>query len=119
VRWLAAAPAHCWLSVPPAGRAKPAGPAVGSAQFGVNATGVVHFWDRNATAPFGTLLVKEFNATHPHLKVELSPIQDTQYVTKLATGHSQRLGPDLVGIDDINSQLFLQPGVSRPHAGGQ
>lgn len=53
--------------------------------FGQDATGVVQFWDRNTTAPFGQLLVKRFNATHKHLKVVLTPVQDTQYVTKLAT----------------------------------
>ena len=107
MRWLAAAAGALLLVGTACGSSKPAGPAVGSAQFGVNATGVVHFWDRNATAPFGTLLVKEFNATHPHLKVELSPIQDTQYVTKLATAIRSGSAPDLVGIDDINSQLFI------------
>lgn len=75
--------------------------------FGQDATGVVQFWDRNTTAPFGQLLVKRFNATHKHLKVVLTPVQDTQYVTKLATAIRAGQPPDLVGIDDINSQLFI------------
>ena len=75
--------------------------------FGQNATGVVQFWDRSTTSPFGELLVKRFNATHKHLKVVLTPVQDTQYVTKLATAIRAGQPPDLVGIDDINSQLFI------------
>jgi multiple sugar transport system substrate-binding protein len=89
----------------------PAGPPVGSPEFGNDATGVVQFWDRNATSPFGELLVKEFNATHPNLKVVLTPIQDTQYVTKLATAIRSGSAPDVVGVDDINSQLFIYHGA--------
>lgn len=80
---------------------------VGGAGFGDDATGVVQFWDRNTTSPFGQLLVNRFNATHKHLKVVLTPVQDTQYVTKLATAIRAGQPPDLVGIDDINSQLFI------------
>ena len=75
--------------------------------FGDNATGVVQFWDRSTTSPFGKLLVQRFNATHKNLKVVLTPVQDTQYVTKLATAIRSGSPPDLVGIDDINSQLFI------------
>jgi multiple sugar transport system substrate-binding protein len=82
-------------------------PDVSTPGFGDDATGVVTFWDRNATSPFGQALVKEFNATHPELKVELVQVQDTQYVTKLATAIRAGTQPDLVGIDDINSQLFI------------
>jgi multiple sugar transport system substrate-binding protein len=80
---------------------------VTAAGFGDNATGVVQFWDRNTTSPFGKLLVDRFNATHKNLKVVLTPVQDTQYVTKLATAIRAGDAPDLVGIDDINSQLFI------------
>jgi multiple sugar transport system substrate-binding protein len=91
-----------------AGCATPAPPInVTAPGFGTNATGVVQFWDRNTTAPFGTLLVNRFNATHKNLKVVLTPVQDTQYVTKLATAIRAGDPPDLVGIDDINSQLFI------------
>ena len=76
-----------------------------------NATGVVQFWDRNTTAPFGKLIVNRFNATHKNLKVVLTPVQDTQYVTKLATAIRAGSPPDLVGIDDINSQLFIYHNV--------
>jgi multiple sugar transport system substrate-binding protein len=91
-----------------AGCASPAQPVnVNTSGFGDNATGVVQFWDRNTTSPFGTLLVDRFNATHKNLKVVLTPVQDTQYVTKLATAIRAGDAPDLVGIDDINSQLFI------------
>ena len=80
---------------------------VSGPDFGHGATGVVQFWDRSTTAPFGQLLVNRFNATHKHLKVVLTPVQDTQYVTKLATAIRAGSPPDLVGIDDINSQLFI------------
>ena len=91
-----------------AGCAAPAPPAnVTAPGFGDNATGVVQFWDRSTTSPFGKLLVDRFNATHKNLKVMLTPVQDTQYVTKLATAIRAGSPPDLVGIDDINSQLFI------------
>jgi multiple sugar transport system substrate-binding protein len=95
-----------------AGCAAPAPAAkVTAAGFGDNATGVVQFWDRNTTAPFGKLVVERFNATHKNLKVVLTPVQDTQYVTKLATAIRAGSPPDLVGIDDINSQLFIYHNV--------
>lgn len=95
-----------------AGCAAPAPAAkVTAAGFGDNATGVVQFWDRSTTAPFGQLLVDRFNATHKNLKVVLTPVQDTQYVTKLATAIRSGSPPDLVGIDDINSQLFIYHNV--------
>jgi multiple sugar transport system substrate-binding protein len=84
---------------------------VTAAGFGDNATGVVQFWDRSTTAPFGKLIVDRFNATHKNLKVVLTPVQDTQYVTKLATSIRAGSPPDLVGIDDINSQLFIYHNV--------
>lgn len=82
-------------------------PDVAAPGFGDDATGVVQFWDRNTTTPFGQKLVDEFNATHPHLKVELTPVQDTVYLTKLATAIRAGSEPDLVGIDDINSEVFI------------
>lgn len=91
--------AGCATPVPPIN--------VTASGFGANATGVVQFWDRSTTAPFGNLLVDRFNATHKNLKVVLTPVQDTQYVTKLATAIRAGDPPDLVGIDDINSQLFI------------
>jgi multiple sugar transport system substrate-binding protein len=91
--------ASCATAAPPINAAAPG--------FGDNATGVVQFWDRSTTSPFGKLIVDRFNATHKDLKVVLTPVQDTQYVTKLATAIRAGDPPDLVGIDDINSQLFI------------
>jgi multiple sugar transport system substrate-binding protein len=85
-------------------------PNISAPGFGTNAQGVVHFWDRNTTSPLGKLIVQQFNASHKHLKVRLDPIQDTQYVTKLATAVRSGSVPDVVGIDDINSQLFIHSG---------
>lgn len=84
-----------------------ADPDIATPGFGDNATGVVNFWDRGATAGYGQVLVDEFNATHKNLKVELTQVQDTDYVTKLATAIRAGSQPDVVGIDDINSQLFI------------
>jgi multiple sugar transport system substrate-binding protein len=96
----AAGLAGCAASAPTAIKVTGAG-------FGQNATGVVQFWDRSTTSPFGQLIVNRFNAAHKNLKVVLTPVQDTQYVTKLATAIRAGDPPDLVGIDDINSQLFI------------
>ena len=40
------------------------GSATSSKDFGVNATGTVHFWARQATQGPAKFLVKKFNATH-------------------------------------------------------
>jgi multiple sugar transport system substrate-binding protein len=76
--------------------------------FGVNATGVVHFWARQATDAGGlaTTLVKQFNATHKGLKVVLHltpPNDDTsQFATAIRAGSV----PDLVGLNDIDVPTF-------------
>lgn len=90
------------------GSTRPAGPPVSSPQFGEDAQGIVHFWDRADLSHYGERLVKQFNATHDDVTVKLTPILDKQFVTKLATAIRSDSAPDLVGIDDINSQLFIQ-----------
>jgi multiple sugar transport system substrate-binding protein len=75
--------------------------------FGTSATGTVHVWCRAATQDGLTGLVERFNASQDRLVVELTPIPDVQYVTKLATAIRARDVPDLVDIDDINSLLFV------------
>jgi multiple sugar transport system substrate-binding protein len=75
--------------------------------FGTSATGVVRVWCRAATQTGLTALVDRFNASQDRLVVELTPIPDVQYVTKLATAIRARTVPDLVDIDDINSLLFV------------
>ncbi|HYH30238.1 MAG TPA: sugar ABC transporter substrate-binding protein [Pseudonocardia sp.] len=75
--------------------------------FGTSATGTVRVWCRAATQDGLTSLVDRFNASQDRLVVELTPIPDVQYVTKLATVIRARDVPDLVDIDDINSLLFV------------
>ena len=64
-------------------------------------------WCRSATQTGLTSLVDRFNASQDNLTVELTPVLDEQYVTKLATAIRGRAVPDLVDIDDINSMLFI------------
>lgn len=72
-------------------------------------TGTVTYWDRSDfTLP--PVLVKEFNATHPNLKVVLTPVNTTQEPTKLATAIRAGTGPDLVGIDDAEIGQFIAQG---------
>ena len=82
-------------------------PDVQAAGFGQDATGTVQVWCRAATQTGLTDLVKKFNASQDRLTVELTPVLDAQYVTKLATAIRGRSVPDLVDIDDINSMLFI------------
>jgi multiple sugar transport system substrate-binding protein len=79
--------------------------------FGVNATGTVQFWTRAATSPLGVALVKEFNATHPNLKVVLSQTSPNQDTSKLATAIRAHAVPDVVGLNDIDVPEFSREGV--------
>lgn len=81
-------------------------PDTGGAGFGTNATGTVHLWVRAATQALSLPIVASFNKSHPNLKVELTAIPDTQYITKLATAIRGRSVPDVVDVDDINSTLL-------------
>lgn len=87
------------------------GAASSSREFGVNATGTVQFWQRAATSGLGVALVKQFNATHPNLKVVLTQTQPNQASTKLATAIRAGAAPDLVGLNDINVPKFSRLGV--------
>ncbi|GAB3815819.1 extracellular solute-binding protein [Kribbella italica] len=82
-------------------------PDVAAPGFGTGATGTVKVWCRAATQTGLTSLVEKFNASQDRLRVELTPVLDAQYVTKLATAIRGRGVPDLVDIDDINSMLFI------------
>ncbi len=80
----------------------------------------MHLWVRAATQAASVPIVASFNRTHPGLKVELTAIPDTQYVTKLSTAIRGRSVPDVVDIDDINSTLLgLSRGTHRHHAVGE
>jgi multiple sugar transport system substrate-binding protein len=82
-------------------------PDVGRAGFGENASGTVTMWCRGATAAGVQVAVDRFHASQKRLHIDLTPVPDGQYVTKLATAIRGRRVPDLVDIDDINSQLFI------------
>ncbi|WNY35346.1 extracellular solute-binding protein [Curtobacterium flaccumfaciens] len=64
-------------------------------------------WCRSATQAGLTSAVAGFNKANPELQVQLTPVPDAQYVTKLATAIRGGEPPDVVDIDDINSQLFI------------
>jgi ABC-type glycerol-3-phosphate transport system substrate-binding protein len=86
-------------------------PDVTSHGFGENASGTVSMWCRGATAAGVQVAVDRFHAAQSRLHIDLTPVPDAQYVTKLATAIRGRHVPDLVDIDDINSQLFIYRGV--------
>ncbi|AMM22085.1 ABC transporter substrate-binding protein [Frondihabitans sp. PAMC 28766] len=77
-----------------------------SGAFNRKATGTVNVWCRAATQTGLVALVDSFNKSHSDLKVNLTPIPDAQYVTKLATSIRGGQPPDVVDMDDINSVLF-------------
>jgi multiple sugar transport system substrate-binding protein len=74
--------------------------------FGVNATGVVHFWARQATDGPAKALVKEFNATHKHLKIILHLTPPNDDTSQLATAIRAGSPPDVVGLNDIDVPTF-------------
>lgn len=82
-----------------------------SKSFNTKATGIVTVWCRAATQAGLVSLVASFNRAHKNLQVELTPIPDAQYVTKLATSIRGGQPPDVVDMDDINSTLFIYRGV--------
>jgi multiple sugar transport system substrate-binding protein len=82
-------------------------PDVSAAGFGRDATGVVTMWCRGATAAGVQVAVDRFHASQNRIHIDLTPVPDGQYVTKLATAIRGRSVPDIVDIDDINSMLFI------------
>lgn len=92
---------------------KPAASSASSAKpnsFGVHATGVVHFWARSATSAEAKLMVKDFNASHHHLKVVLTETANGGAVTKLATALRAGAPPDVIGLNDIDMPIFTHAG---------
>jgi multiple sugar transport system substrate-binding protein len=82
-------------------------PDVNASGFGEGATGTVRVWCRGATQAGVQVAVDRFHQSQDRIQVELTPVLDSQYVTKLATAIRGREVPDLVDIDDINSMLFI------------
>jgi multiple sugar transport system substrate-binding protein len=81
-------------------------PAQSSKTFGVNATGTVHFWARQATKGPAQYLVKQFNATHKNLKVVLHLTPPNDDTSQLATAIRAGSVPDVVGLNDIDVPQF-------------
>jgi multiple sugar transport system substrate-binding protein len=82
-----------------------------SKTFGVNATGVVHFWARQATDGPAKALTAQFNATHKNLKVILHLTPPNDDTSQLATAIRAGSVPDVVGLNDIDVPAF-----AREHA---
>lgn len=82
-------------------------PDVEAAGFGKEASGTVRLWCRSATQAGVQVAVDAFHASQDRVRVQVTPVLDGQYVTKLATAIRARTVPDLVDIDDINSMLFI------------
>jgi multiple sugar transport system substrate-binding protein len=82
-------------------------PDVSRAGFGESAKGTVKVWCRSATQGGVQVAVDRFHKSQDRIRVDLTPVLDGQYVTKLATAIRGREVPDLVDIDDINSMLFI------------
>lgn len=80
-------------------------------QFGVNATGTVTLWARQATDAVTRPLVTQFNATHKNLKIKLHLTQPNEATTELGTAIRAGNVPDLVGLNDINVPLFMHEGA--------
>jgi multiple sugar transport system substrate-binding protein len=74
--------------------------------FGVNATGVVHFWARQATDGPAKALVAAFNATHKNLKIVLHLTPPNDDTSQLATAIRAGSVPDVVGLNDIDVPIF-------------
>jgi multiple sugar transport system substrate-binding protein len=73
---------------------------------------VVTFWGRSDTDAITLKLVKQFNATHPSLNVQFTPIADSIEETKLATAIRAGAPPDLVGLSNTEVTDFAaEPGV--------
>jgi multiple sugar transport system substrate-binding protein len=82
-----------------------------SKTFGVNATGVVHFWARQATDGPAKALVAKFNATHKTLKIVLHLTPPNDDTSQLATAIRAGSVPDVVGLNDIDVPSFAREGA--------
>jgi multiple sugar transport system substrate-binding protein len=98
-------------TLPACGSGILAEPDVTAAGFGEAANGTVTMWCRGATQAGVQVVIDKFHATQNRLHINLTPVPDGQYVTKLATAIRSGDVPDIVDIDDINSMLFIFRGV--------
>jgi multiple sugar transport system substrate-binding protein len=79
-----------------------------SKNFGVGATGTVHFWARQATDGPAKALVAAFNATHKNLKIVLHLTPPNDDTSQLATAIRAGSVPDVVGLNDIDVPSFAR-----------
>ncbi len=79
--------------------------------FGVNATGVVHFWTRQATDGPAKALVAKFNATQKNLKIVIHLTPPNDDTSQLATSIRAGDEPDVVGLNDIDVPSFARQGA--------
>lgn len=82
-------------------------PDTSRAGFGSGASGTIAVWTRSAVQTGMAGVVEAFHRAQDRIRVELTPVLDVQYVTKLATSIRGGAPPDLVDVDDINSSLFI------------
>ncbi|WP_285100676.1 sugar ABC transporter substrate-binding protein [Promicromonospora sp. MEB111] len=86
-------------------------PNVEAAGFGENATGTLNLWCRSDTVNGTQAVVDAFHQAQDRIRVQVTPIQNGQYVTKLATAIRGGRVPDVIDIDDIYSTLFAYRGA--------
>ena len=79
--------------------------------FGVNATGTVTFWIRDATESAALKLIPEFNATHPNLKIVYHVTSPNDDTSQLAAAIRAGDPPDLDGLNDIDVPEFSHEGA--------
>ena len=84
---------------------------VAASTFGVNATGTVSFWIRDATEAAALKLIPEFNATHKNLKIVMHVTSPNDDTSQLATAIRAGDPPDLVGLNDIDVPEFSHEGA--------
>jgi multiple sugar transport system substrate-binding protein len=82
-----------------------------SKTFGLNATGVVNFWARQATDGPAKALVAKFNSTHKGLTIKLHLTPPNDDTSQLATAIRAGSVPDVVGLNDIDVPSFARQGA--------
>jgi multiple sugar transport system substrate-binding protein len=103
---LAVTTATAMLALAACGSSSGAAPTGSPKTFGVNATGVVHFWARQATDGPAKALVTQFNQTHKNLKIVLHLTPPNDDTSQLATSIRAGSPPDVVGLNDIDVPTF-------------
>ncbi|WP_432102097.1 ABC transporter substrate-binding protein [Streptomyces sp. bgisy091] len=91
--------AGCGSGVPPQADVSAPG-------FGSGAHGTVQVWARSNTQAAVQGIADAFNRSHRGLRVQVTPIPDGQYVTKLATALRSGNVPDAVDLDDVNTTVL-------------